>query len=220
MFSSQYQQNPLPLEGNIVRREWLQSYTEAPARFDYVVASWDTASTLAETSDWSVGTVWGTRGLDFYLLDRVRGRFEVPELRREIVRLATRWNVNQTVIEKGDIGRAVQQDLRRTGEPNLILRTPRYDKVSRFLTQSARFESRQVHVPAGASWYAEWLNELLAFPNGKHDDQVDSTSQALEYLTWRTSSLNERRESDGPTRASKRPSSSPRPRGQGFSARR
>ena len=42
--------------------------------------SWDTASTIGETSDWSVGTVWGAKGLDFYLLDVVRGRFEVPDL--------------------------------------------------------------------------------------------------------------------------------------------
>lgn len=72
--------------------------------------SWDTASTLLERADCSVGTVWGNKGLDFYLLDLVRSRFEVPELRREVVRLARSWGVDQSVIEDSDIGRAITQD--------------------------------------------------------------------------------------------------------------
>jgi phage terminase large subunit-like protein len=43
---------------------------------------------LSDTADWSVGTVWGAKGLDFYLLDVRRGRFEVPELRRKVIALA------------------------------------------------------------------------------------------------------------------------------------
>jgi hypothetical protein len=75
---------PPPPGGNIVKREWLRTYARPPEPFDLVIASWDTASTLSETADWSVGTVWGAKGLDFYLLDLMRGRFEVPELRRAV----------------------------------------------------------------------------------------------------------------------------------------
>ncbi|MCB4767114.1 phage terminase large subunit [Ancylobacter sp. Lp-2] len=217
VFSSQYQQTPLPLEGNIVKREWLRSYANRPTSFDLVIASWDTASTLSETADWSVGTVWGAKGLDFYLLDRVRGRFEVPDLRREITNLAGRWQVDQTIIEDGDMGRAIAQDLRRTGQRQVVLKKPHVDKQARFLAQSARFKSGQVYAPTDAPWYAEWLNELLAFPNGRHDDQVDSTSQALEYLTRRTSPLNPVRQSEPSARP--RPSSLPRPKGRSFKAR-
>ena len=163
----------MPPEGNIVKREWLRFYAERPSRFDLVVASWDTASTLSETADYSVGTVWGAKGLDFYLLDLVRGRFEVPELRREVLRLSQAWKADQTIIEDTDIGRAITQDLRRSGEWRAILRRPRFDKEARFLAQSARFESGQVHVPQDAPWLAGWLDELLAFPNGRHDDQVE-----------------------------------------------
>jgi predicted phage terminase large subunit-like protein len=188
-FSAQYQQAPVPPEGNIVKREWLRTYSQRTSAFDMVIASWDTASTLSETSDYSVGTVWGAKGLDFYLLDLVRGRFEVPELRREVLRLSQIWKADQTIIEDTDIGRAITQDLRRSGEWRAILRKPRFDKEARFLAQSARFESGQVHVPQDAPWLAGWLSELLAFPNGRHDDQVDSTSQALDYLTARTHPL-------------------------------
>lgn len=188
-FSAQYQQAPVPPEGNIVKREWLRFYQQVPAKFDLIIASWDTASTLSESSDYSVGTVWGAKGLDFYLLDRVRGRFEVPELRREVLGLSQRWKADQTIIEDTDIGRAITQDLRRSGEWRAILRKPRIDKQARFLAQSARFEAGQVHVPAEAPWFADWLEELLAFPNCRHDDQVDATSQALDYLTSRTHPL-------------------------------
>ncbi|MDG2571012.1 phage terminase large subunit, partial [Vibrio parahaemolyticus] len=95
----------------------------------------------------------------------------------------------QTIIVDTDIGRAITQDLRRSGEWRAILRRPRFDKEARFLAQSARFESGQVHVPQDAPWLAGWLDELLAFPNGRHDDQVDATSQALDYLTARTHPL-------------------------------
>ncbi|QZO01255.1 phage terminase large subunit [Chenggangzhangella methanolivorans] len=211
-FSSQYQQQPLPLEGNIVKREWMRSYVEAPEEFDLVIASWDTASTLSETADWSVGTVWGAKGLDFYLLDCLRVRSEVPELRRQIVALAERWDVDQTVVEEGDMGRAIVQDLRRTRHRNFIMQKVRIEKQARFLAQSARFESGQVHVPVKAPWYADWLNELLAFPNGKHDDQVDSTSQALAYLTDRTKTLNPVHKLEN---GRQRPSP-PRPKGRCF----
>ena len=187
VFSAQYQQAPVPPEGNIVRREWLRYYDEAPSPFDFKIASWDTASTLSDTSDYSVGTVWGAKSLDFYLLDHVRARLEMPELRRAVVELARRWEVNQTVIEATDTGRAVVQDLRRGRDCRPILNRPKFDKQTRFAMQSARFESGQVHVPTDAPWLAEWLNELLAFPSGRHDDQVDSTSQALDYLSARAS---------------------------------
>ena len=67
-----------------------------------------------------------------------------------------------------------------------MLSKPRYDKEARLLAQSARFEAGQVHLPHDAPWLATYMDELLAFPNGRHDDQVDSTSQALHWLTART----------------------------------
>lgn len=185
VYSAQYQQAPTPVEGNIVRRDWIRAYDPRPETFDYTLASWDTASTLSETADFSVGQVWGVKGLDFYMLDSVRGRFEMPELRRQVADLALRHGVNQTLIEDTETGRALEQDLRRTGVLRAVLQKSRIDKEARFLAQSARFEAGQVHVPKDAPWLAEWLDELLSFPNARHDDQVDATSQALNYLTRR-----------------------------------
>ena len=212
VFSAQYQQAPVPPEGNIIKRGWLRSYEARPENFDLVIASWDTASTIGETSDYSVGTVWGAKGLDFYLLDLVRGRFEVPDLKRRVAALTDQWSAHATLVEETDIGRAIVQDMRRTGELRCILRPPKFDKEARFLAQSVRFEAGQVHVPNEAPWLADWLSELLAFPNGRNDDQVDSTSQALHYLTDRTAHT-QRAEIAQTRPAMQRPARAVRPKG-------
>ncbi|MEE1656744.1 phage terminase large subunit [Microvirga sp. CF3062] len=186
LFAAQYQQNPVPADGNVIRRDWLRFYETAPSRFDRVIVSWDTASTLEETSDWSVGTVWGAVGLDYYLIDLVHGRFESPDLRRQIIALSARHNADATLIEDTELGRALEQDLRRSGELRALRMRPRFDKQARLLAQSARFEGGQVYLPREAPWLGDYIAELLAFPNGRHDDQVDSTSQALTYLTNRS----------------------------------
>lgn len=185
-FSAQYQQRPVPPGGAVIRREWLRWHEdEDPDAFDLKVASWDTASTLGEASDWSVGTVWGLRGEDVYLLDVARGKWEVPDLRRRIEGLSAEHEVDATLIEETDIGRALVQEMRRHGalSPPPILTRPRFDKQARMLAQSPRFEAGGVLLPREAPWLGTYLAELLAFPNGTHDDQVDSTSQALKWLS-------------------------------------
>lgn len=191
-FSAQYQQNPLPAEGQLIKRDWLQHYDELPETFDLVIASWDTASTRAEHSDWSVGTVWGAVGQTYYLIDLVRDRWEAPQLRRKMIELAGRYAVDATLIENTELGRALSQDLRRSGALYPLLQPSRIEKTARLMAQAARFEAGQVFLPRQALWLGEYLSELLAFPLARHDDQVDATSQALKYLTARTPISRER----------------------------
>lgn len=191
-FSAQYQQNPLPAEGQIIKRDWLHSYDERPAAFDLMVASWDTASTQAEHSDWSVGMVWGAIGQSYYLIDLVRGRWEAPELRRKMIELSVTHTADATLVEDTELGRALSQDLRRTGALHPLLQQSRIDKQARLMAQAARFEAGQVFLPREASWLADYLGELLAFPLARNDDQVDATSQALKYLTAKTPTIRER----------------------------
>lgn len=213
VFSAQYLQAPIPLAGNVIKRDWIRFFDEPPESFDRTIASWDTASTLSETADYSVGTVWGAKGLDYYLLDLERGRWEFPDLRREVVDLSARWSVNQTIIEDTETGRALVQDLRRTKTMAPVLHRSQVDKEARFLAQSARFESRQVLAPKDAPWLGEWMDELIGFPNKTHDDQVDSTSQALAYLT--------RSSHQGLTMPERKQRPEPvRPQGRNYSLRR
>ena len=187
-FQAQYQQQPVPAGGNVIQRSWLKFYTneEMPEHFERTIVSWDTASTLGEANDFSVGTVWGSTGLDYYLLDVVRARWEAPDLRREIIALSTHWQADATVIEDTGLGRALLHDLRaHRGDPSGAAAFTATTRKPASWPQSARFEAGQVHLPREAAWLAVYMEELLAFPSGRHDDQVDSTSQALNWLTAR-----------------------------------
>lgn len=182
-FSAQYQQEPVPAGGNVIKREWLRYYDAPPRRYEKVVVSWDTASTLGEQSDWSVGTVWGRLGPDFYLLRVVRGRWETPELQRRMEDLAVEHRAHATIIENTELGRAINHGLRRAGTLRTILIKPRFDKEARLLAEAPKFEGGRVILPREAAWLGPYLKEMLGFPNERHDDQVDATSQALLYLT-------------------------------------
>lgn len=182
VFSAQYQQQPTPADGNVVRRNWIRFFDQPPTECNHIIISWDTASTLGEKSDWSVATVWGAKGRDYYLLHLYRDRVEFPQLRQQVIDLDRQWRAAATIIEDGELGRAVAQDVRRTGELRPLLKRPRFDKQTRFVAQAARFEAGQIYLPKEAPWLGAFLEELLAFPNGRNDDQVDSVSQALDHL--------------------------------------
>ena len=106
---AQYQQEPVPAGGNVIQRSWLKFYgnEERPERFGRTVVSWDTASTLGEGNNYSVGTVWGSTGVDYFLLDVFRGRLEAPDLRRRFIMLSDHSNADATVIEDTELGRAL-----------------------------------------------------------------------------------------------------------------
>jgi predicted phage terminase large subunit-like protein len=188
-FQAQYQQEPVPLDGSVIKRSWIRYYDEVPEAFDRIVASWDTASTIGSTSDYSVGTLWGLAGSNYYLLDLIRGQFEFTALRQRVIALHRRRPETVTLIEETDLGRALLHDLRDNHELRPILEPPLFDKVARMEAQSARFEAGDVLLPRDVPWLDDYVAELLAFPNGSHDDQVDSTSQALRYLTRRRGQL-------------------------------
>ncbi len=81
------------------------------------------------------------------------------------------------------------QELRRDttrGFPNPIGITPEGDKLVRMEAQTHIIEAGHVLLPKEAPWLAVFLEELLAFPRGKHDDQVDSVSQFLKWA-WKDS---------------------------------
>jgi predicted phage terminase large subunit-like protein len=187
-FEAQYQQQPVPEDGIVIKSAWLRYAEEPPSEFDYKLISWDTASTLSEDADWSVGTVWGLAGGELHLLHVERVRMEVPDLRHRIESLHVSRRADATIIEDADLGRGIAQDLRRTSvrcKPTLF--RPKVDKIARMQAKSVMFETGRIYLPREAPWLSAYLEELLGFPNARHDDQVDSTSQALDHIQHRFS---------------------------------
>jgi predicted phage terminase large subunit-like protein len=190
MFSAQYQQRPIPVEGNLIKREWFRFYDPlpAPGAREHIAQSWDTAAMTGPANDYSVCTTWRIVKKDYYLVDVFRGRLQYPDLRRMVAGLAARHSAETVLIENAGPGMMLLQDLQRDipkGMPPPIGIKPEGSKADRMVAQSFKIEAGQVFLPAQAEWLDSFLLELLAFPQGKHDDQVDSISQFLKWATTR-----------------------------------
>jgi len=187
-FSAQYLQRPIPAEGNMIKREWIKLYRALPEKKsgDYTVISWDTAMKPTELSDYSVGTAWQVQGDNCYLIDLIRGRFDFAELKRAVMRQKAQWPEAHILIEDKGSGTSLIQELRRE-RVNPIPITPDIDKVTRLYATQPRFESGSVYFPEHA-WLSDLIDELLGFPEGRYDDQVDSISQALAWIEKRKQS--------------------------------
>jgi phage terminase large subunit-like protein len=83
MFSAQYQQQPVPADGELIKSAWFRIYDEEPGRQenDQIVQSWDTAMTPGAGADYSACTTWLVRDNHFYLLHVLRARLDFPSLR-------------------------------------------------------------------------------------------------------------------------------------------
>ena len=187
-FAAQYQQSPVPPGGNMIDWHWFKSHDGgAPAPFEQIVISWDTAMKPTQLSDYSVATVWGA-WLDFYyLLDLVRERLDYPALRRKVIELYQHWSSTSglrptLLIEDAGSGTSLRQDLHTSGIPAIAIK-PKGDKVMRMSAVSAKIEAGAVYLPRRAPWLDDLRTEILAFPHGVHDDQADSISQALSWLS-------------------------------------
>src|SRR5215469_16302790 len=183
-FTGQYQQAPAPLGGGLVKAAWFRNYapTERSEEFDRVVQSWDTASKATELNDFSVCTSWGILGKDLYLLDVLRRRMEYPELKRAVRDQYERFRPNVVLIEDKASGTQLIQELIAEGLYAVTRYQPQSDKVMRMHAQTAMIENGFVHLPDAAPWLALYLHEITTFPNGRHDDQVDSTAQFLDWF--------------------------------------
>jgi predicted phage terminase large subunit-like protein len=184
-FAAQYQQTPIPPGGNMIDWKWFPRYgSDDQVEFDEIVISWDTAMKPTELSDYSVGTVWGIKGGFFYLLDLTRLKLDYPNLKRKVIEVYEKWKVwgATLLIEDAGSGTSLIQDL-QAQQIAVIPVKPEGDKVLRVSAQSAKIEAGAVHLPLNAPWLDDLKSEILAFPHGKHDDQVDSMTQALNWIS-------------------------------------
>jgi predicted phage terminase large subunit-like protein len=185
-FSAQYQQNPVPLEGGLIKWSWFQPYDRIPETIDSVIQSWDTAAKPGESNDYSVCTTWLTDGNHYYLKDILRQRLNCPDLKKMLINHALLHQADTIIIEDTGSGTALIQELqqdRGLRTPVPIGFKPKGDKLTRMCAQSAKIEAGQVLIPVTAGWLGEFQTEVLRFPRGRHDDQIDSMSQ---FLAWQS----------------------------------
>ncbi len=186
-FKAQYQQNPVPADGTIIRMDKLHYYSEPLelSECGCVVQSWDTASAIELHNDYSVCTTWGFREDHWYLLDVTRERLAYADLKARVIGLKRQWGADHVIVEVADSGRQIWSELGRDfGWIKPV--KPRISKIQRASDQTGKLEGGSVLIPSFAlPWRETYMNELRAFPHGKHDDQVDSTVHFLGYISGR-----------------------------------
>jgi predicted phage terminase large subunit-like protein len=180
IFSAQYQQAPVPPGGAMIKRLWIQRYTQMPSRegTTFILQSWDTAMKGGPDNDWSVCTTWLETENQWYLLDVWRKRVDYPTLKAAVVELARRWDAQQVLVEEAGTAIGLLQEL-KSQVPGIVGIKPDRDKETRMAVASAKFEAGQVYLPERAPWLPELEVELFSFPGSIYDDQIDSISQAL-----------------------------------------
>ena len=182
-YAAQYQQNPAPAGGGIVQWQWFDLVDHLPARAegDFIMQSWDTASTVAEQSSYSVCTTWLCKDNHYYLLDVFRERLEYPDLEKHARRLAQHWRADMILIERTTGSLPLISSLRQSGKLNVKDLKPVSDKSTRMRAETPALAAGRVHLPRHAPWLAEYQREMVNFPKSTYNDQVDSTSQ---FLFW------------------------------------
>ena len=177
-----YQCAPRVECGNLIRRDWWKRYDPGrPPWFGTQVISVDAAFKGDERNDFVAITVWGKAGQDYYLLDCVNRHLDFPGTLQMIGAVSRNYpQARAVLIEDKANGSAVIQTLQK--ELFCIPVNPRGGKVARVHAVSPMIEAGHVFVPERGPWVEDYLDQWTAFPTGRHDDMVDSSSQALSWL--------------------------------------
>jgi predicted phage terminase large subunit-like protein len=177
-FNAQYLQEPMPAGESLLKPQYLRTYEAAPLRgpSDIIVQSWDTAVKDTPTSDYSVGLTLLARGKQVFLLDVYRRRVEFPDLRRDTISLASKYQPDFILVEESANGSPLLQELRKQSW-RMIGVTPDTAKEARVARHTATLEADPLYLPQYAAWLDDFRSEFLAFPQTRHDDQVDALAQ-------------------------------------------
>lgn len=185
-WASLFQQEPRPQEGALLKRHYWNYYDKPidPRSFDLIIQSWDCTFKDLESSDYVAGTVWGRIGPDVYLLDMTREQLGITGTMQAIENMSARWPLaGGKYIEDKANGPAVLELLKRK-LPGLIAVNPKGGKIDRAQAALPFIAAGNVYLPSPdlAPWVDDFVNEASSFPYGKHDDMVDSATQALLQL--------------------------------------
>ena len=187
-FSALYQQQPVPSDGGLFKREWFQHIVSRPPSGLVWARGYDLAVSTKTTSDHTASFRCAfDRNGNLYIADGFRRRIEYPEQRRYVIDRVREERNTSHGIEKALHGQALVQDLRQDvkvrGRPIEAIRVDT-DKITRALAWAGLAEDGKVILVQG-TWIDDFVDEVCSFPYGSHDDQVDAVSLAVRMLSRR-----------------------------------
>ncbi|MBK8169664.1 MAG: phage terminase large subunit [Sandaracinaceae bacterium] len=180
--AAQLQQRPVPAGGGLFRRDWIRTWHALPGDGTWL-QSWDLSFKGAATSDYVVGQVWLASGGRYYLVDQVRARMSFSATCDAMRMLSAKWpKARLKLVEAAANGEAVASALKHS-LPGIVLVRPEGGKESRANAIAPLWEAGNVLISEQMSDSIDFIDELLSFPLGRHDDQVDAMTQALVRLS-------------------------------------
>jgi len=193
VFAGQYQQSPVALGGNIIRRNEVRYYggidprtgqpdEKLPATFDRKILSVDCAFKDLATSDYVAIGVIGIKGRKRYVLNVVNQHLDAAATEAEIRRQRDAHRpVSAVLVEDKANGPAVTQRL-KVNIPGVIEINPQGGKTARMFSAAAEWQAGDWYVDRNAAWSEPFIEQLTMFPNAAHDDMCDVMSQAAAWL--------------------------------------
>jgi predicted phage terminase large subunit-like protein len=200
VWAALYQQRPAPQAGGLFKTEKMKYWRALPSvpggtglrlqlgdRIIPLQDCWrfitcDLAASTKTSADWTVAAAWAvTNDSDLVLLDRFRDRIEESDHWSHINPLRQKWGVDIVFVESAMYGTTMVIDATQAGVPLSELKADT-DKFTRAIPASARMDAGKVWFPAMVSWMSDWTLELISFPNGAHDDQVDVFAYAARAV--------------------------------------
>jgi len=188
-FEAQYNQRPMPPGGALFKLAWLKRYVKRLPSHHYrgIFQSWDTGYEINNDNDYSVCTTWGVTGdYKFHLLDVLRDRLPFSSLEKKVIQHRQEWKAGLVIVEKQGAGISLCQNIAKDNRAHWLKPLlPQKSKQDRASQQTPKFERGEIYLPEAAPWLEAFEKELLSFPHGKHDDQVDSAVQFLTAFSQR-----------------------------------
>jgi predicted phage terminase large subunit-like protein len=189
-FSGQYLQSPAPLDGGIIKRQWVRFYRQLPESFEFMVQSWDCTFSGGSDNDFVAGQVWARSGGRYYMLPyRAYDRLDFGPTMAAIKACHGKFpQAHAILIEDKANGPAIISELQKE-IGGVVAVNPEGGKIARAQATAPLWEAGSIELPDpqifGANWIEDYVQNICAFPKAAHDDDMDATSQALIYMRSR-----------------------------------
>lgn len=211
-WSALFQGRPSPPGGGVLTRDDWRFYSDLPTEFDQTIQVWDLAMKNKATSDYTVGQVWGRKLADFYLIDQVRGHFDLAQIERHMKMLTVKYpRALAKLVEDAALGPALKMRLQHEVSGIIPIKVSggvaAASKMARAQNVVPYLQGHNLYLPENADgtreqWVWDFIEECSQFDKGANDDQVDAMSHGIAYLQpggWRDlkKALAQQAEKDG-----------------------
>lgn len=182
-FEILYQQNDAGLAGTHLTEDSFPEFSGPIPETCPLVLSIDPAQRVHRSASFSVIQAWGLIDDNLVLIDQWREHVDFDDLKVAAARFSNRHRPSVTLVEGASTGKALAEYLRRRNTGEVVEIDPgNRTKRQRLKSCVSRILSGTVLIKAYADFRDEFIEEFLNFPHGVSDDQVDATTQVLNYI--------------------------------------